>query len=62
MATMSGSFTVVAENRTHHQNFVFEARYKKRTNGPVNQRAVSVSFSDGRASLLKKPPEFYPAA
>ena len=53
---------IVAEHGADHQNFVLEAGDKQRADRAVDQTSVSVSFSVGRASRLKKPPGTLPAA
>ena len=50
---------IVAQNRTHHQNFVLEARHKKRTDRTVDQtRGQGFFFGRTRLALEKATGDF----
>ena len=63
IATMSGSFSRSwARTVLDHLRLVAEALGNSGRIGRSIRREVSVSFSDGRPSRLKKPPGILPAA
>ena len=62
-ATMSGSLTKSWESTVHiTKTSCLNPSTNNGRKGLSIKRAVSVSFSEGRASLLKNPPGIFPAA